>query len=853
MKITGLTQQQVVESRANHGSNVITPVPSVSAWKLLMEKFTDPVIRILLVAAVLSLTIGILNNEFLEPIGIIVAILLATGVGFWFEYDAKRKFDMLNTVSDDVAVKVMRDGSVQQIPRKDVVVGEVVMLDTGDEIPADGELLEAMSLLINESTLTGELSVSKTTDPAHFDKEATYPSNHLLRGTTVIEGSAIMRVKKVGDHTEQGKVTRSIAEPQVEKTPLTKQLDRLSKLISRIGSGMAVAMFVILTVRGLFFEGGIHNWDWLDGTSHILNYFMISVAVIVMAVPEGLPMSITLSLALNMRRMLKSNNLVRKMHACETMGAVTVICTDKTGTLTQNRMQVGAIERFSDLPDNAYYEMISVNSTAFLDAEGKPIGNPTEGALLMWMHDRGADYSLLREKAAVGDRLTFSTERKMMATLVESPLIGGRVLYVKGAPEIIMALCQGVDKKKIEPLLKEYQGKAMRTLGFAYIKTTAATCDEALKHKLTFAGLAAISDPVRADVPAAIGECFDAGIAVKIVTGDTTVTAVEIARQIGLWTEGDTVEKNHISGADFEALSDEELLLRVKDIKVMSRARPMDKKRLVRLLHELGEVVAVTGDGTNDAPALKMAQVGLSMGSGTSVAKEASDITLLDDSFATIATAVMWGRSLYKNIQRFVLFQLTVNVSALLIVFIGSIFGHDMPLTITQILWINLIMDTFAAMALASLPPTRDVMKEKPRHSDEFIITKPMRNMIFWVGGVFSVLLLGLLFWWGKDISPRELSLYFTLFVMLQVWNLFNARAFDSNRGPLSGFGRTPWFLVIAILIVLGQVIIVSFGGAMFRTVPLPWQDWTIAIGGTAFALIFGWIFCKTRGKKAIS
>ena len=852
MKHTGLTSAQVAQSRERHGDNVITTAPGVSPWKILGEKFADPVIRILLVAAALAMAIGIIegingnNGSYLEPVGIIVAIVLATGIAFWFEYDAGKKFDLLRSVDDDLPQKVVRDGAVMHVARRDLVVGDVVLLETGDEIPADGRLLEATSLLVNESTLTGEPVTSKTTNPAHFKKESTYPSDRLLRGTTVTEGSAVFEVDAVGNATEYGRVAVSVSQPREEKTPLSKQLDKLSKLIGRVGASMAVAIFVVLIVKGLFVEGGAQTWGWMDAAMHVLGYFMAAVAIIVMAVPEGLPMSITLSLAMSMRRMLRSNNLVRKMHACETMGAVTVICTDKTGTLTQNRMQVGAMERFGSAGDEAFHEMIALNSTAFLDPDGRPIGNPTEGALLLWLREQGVDYHQLRDKAAVAGRMPFTAEKKFMASLVDSPATGRRMLYVKGAPEIVMAMCEGVDTAALTAQLAGYQHRAMRTLAFAWGETAAGDIDSALNAltgKLSLAGIAVISDPIRADVPGAVAECFAAGIAVKVVTGDTSATAIEIARQIGLWGEGDTLPRNHITGAEFEASSDEQLLGRIGEIKVMSRARPLDKQRLVKLLQQLGEVVAVTGDGTNDAPALRMAQVGLSMGSGTSVAKEASDITLLDDSFATIATAVMWGRSLYKNIGRFVMFQLTVNVAAIAVVFVGAIFGHELPLTVTQILWINLIMDTFAAMALASLPPSRAVMKERPRPSNEFIITVPMRRLILGVGGVFAAALLVLLFVWGERSGElRYQSLFFTVFVMLQFWNLFNAKAYNSPHTPLSGFRGSGIFLATAVVILAGQWIIVTFGGKMFRTVPLAPGDWAWAAGATAVTLLFGFI-----------
>lgn len=846
-QLNGLTQAQVQESRERYGRNVLTPPKRKSLWALFFEKFSDPVIRILLIAAFLSLGIGFIHNEFAETIGIFCAIFLATGIAFWFEYDAMRKFDLLNSTNDDTPVKVVRDGAVTEIPKQDVVVGDVVLLESGEEVPADGTLQEAVSLKINESTLTGEPMIDKTVDPAHFHEDATYPSNEVLRGTTVIEGHGVMVVERVGDATEFGKVAEQSTIESDEETPLNQQLQRLSKLIGRAGITLAIVTFVALLVKGFWVEGLLQA-DWLTIAERVLQYFMVAVTLIVVAVPEGLPMSVTLSLAVNMRRMLKTNNLVRKMHACETMGAITVICTDKTGTLTQNQMRVHEMKTYRPESDEILAEGIAANSTAFLDAEGKVIGNPTEGALLLWLRDRGIDYAELRDKCPMVDQLTFTTERKFMATLVDSPR-GGRYLYVKGAPEIILGKCTSfVDKSAVEAQLTEYQNMAMRTLGFAFVRCDdAKTCDEALNAGgLTFLGVAAISDPVRADVPAAVKECLDAGIGVKIVTGDTPATAKEIGRQIGLWTAQDT-DYNHITGAEFAALSDEELLPRVQTLKIMSRARPLDKQRLVRLLQQRGEVVAVTGDGTNDAPALNFAQVGLSMGTGTSVAKEASDITLLDDSFSSIATAVMWGRSLYRNIQRFVLFQLTINVVAVVIVLLGSIFGSELPLTVTQMLWVNLIMDTFAALALASLPPSRSVMKEKPRSSKDFIITPAMTRSILGVAALFVVVLLGMLFWFGSAITPYELSAFFTVFVMLQFWNMFNAKGFASSMPlALSWRGCYAFFGVLALILV-GQMIIVSWGGEVFRTVPLRWQDWLLIIGSTSIVMWVGEIYRTVR------
>lgn len=846
-QLNGLTQAQVQESRERYGRNVLTPPKRKSLWALFFEKFSDPVIRILLIAAFLSLGIGFIHNEFAETIGIFCAIFLATGIAFWFEYDAMRKFDLLNSTNDDTPVKVVRDGAVTEIPKQDVVVGDVVLLESGEEVPADGTLQEAVSLKINESTLTGEPMIDKTVDPAHFHEDATYPSNEVLRGTTVIEGHGVMVVERVGDATEFGKVAEQSTIESDEETPLNQQLQRLSKLIGRAGITLAIVTFVALLVKGFWVEGLLEA-DWLTIAERVLQYFMVAVTLIVVAVPEGLPMSVTLSLAVNMRRMLKTNNLVRKMHACETMGAITVICTDKTGTLTQNQMRVHEMKTYRPESDEILAEGIAANSTAFLDAEGKVIGNPTEGALLLWLRDRGIDYAELRDKCPMVDQLTFTTERKFMATLVDSPR-GGRYLYVKGAPEIILGKCTSfADKSAVEAQLTKYQNMAMRTLGFAFVRCDdATTCDEALNvGGLTFIGVAAISDPVRADVPAAVKECLDAGIGVKIVTGDTPATAKEIGRQIGLWTAQDT-DYNHITGAEFAALSDEELLPRVQALKIMSRARPLDKQRLVRLLQQRGEVVAVTGDGTNDAPALNFAQVGLSMGTGTSVAKEASDITLLDDSFSSIATAVMWGRSLYRNIQRFVLFQLTINVVAVVIVLLGSIFGSELPLTVTQMLWVNLIMDTFAALALASLPPSRNVMKEKPRSSKDFIITPTMTRSILGVAALFVVVLLGMLFWFGSAITPYELSAFFTVFVMLQFWNMFNAKGFASSMPlALSWRGCYAFFGVLALILV-GQMIIVSWGGEVFRTVPLRWQDWLLIIGSTSIVMWVGEIYRTVR------
>lgn len=887
----GLNDRQVEESRRLHGANILTPPKKASLWSLFLEKFDDPIIRILLVAWFLSMIIAGVHcwgpeakgfSAFLEPIGIFFAIILASGVGFFFEVKANKAFDVLNTVNDDIQVKVIRNGNICEVSRKDVVVGDIVVLETGEEVPADGHLLEAISLQINESTLTGEPIIAKTINEADFDTEATYPSNMVMRGTTVVDGHGVMKVELVGDATSYGKVYEGSQIDNNVETPLQIQLKGLAGIISKAGYAIAGATFIALIAKMFITQP---NLPLMDMIGHVLNIFMIAVTLIVVSVPEGLPMSVTLSLALSMNRMLKTNNLVRKMHACETMGATTVICTDKTGTLTQNQMQVYQTN-FYNLSDqqlkndelsDLIKEGIAVNSTAFLDFSEdkvKTLGNPTEAALLLWLNGQNQDYLKLRESAPIVEQLTFSTERKYMATVVTSPLLGKKVLYVKGAPEIVLANCKrvateggykSVDETKpaIEQQLLNYQNQAMRTLGFAYQIIEDGHQGSFFNEgrliestDLTYLGIVAISDPVRADVPAAVQSCLDAGISVKIVTGDTPGTAKEIGRQIGIWNPEKDTDRNIITGPAFEALSDEEALDRVLDLKIMCRARPTDKQRLVQLLQKKDAVVAVTGDGTNDAPALKAAQVGLSMGDGTSVAKEASDITIIDNSFSSITRAVMWGRSLYRNIQKFLLFQLTINVVACVIVLVGSILGTESPLTVTQMLWVNLIMDTFAAAALASLPPQDHVMKNKPRKSGpngDFIISKEMAYNIFGVGILFVLFLIGVLLYFYQDgeLSAYELSMFFTIFVMLQFWNMFNAKAYSDKKSAFSNLSNSKTFIFVSLLILVGQYLIVTFGGRMFSVVPLSWEDWGLIIAGTSSVLWIGEIVrFFTRLKK---
>ncbi len=868
---TGLTDAQVEDSRNRNGANVLTPPRKQSLFSRFFEKFKDPLIIILLIAGVLSVGISCYEyyglghdaGVFFEPAGIFMAILLATGLAFVFELKADREFELLNRVNDDEPVQVIRNGHPAQVPRKDVVVGDVVIINTGNEIPADGRLLEAVSLNIDESTLTGEPVCHKTTDPGQFDPEATFPSDHAMRGTKVMEGHGLMEVTAVGDHTENGKVFTAAQIDNSVKTPLNEQLDGLGRLITRISYGVAA---VIILGRMAMYLLNTPDFEWMSFLAFMLQTLMVAVALVVVSVPEGLPMAVTLSLAYSMRRMLRTNNLVRKMHACETMGATTVICTDKTGTLTQNRMQVYKADFFGEPSDSVLYEGIAANSTAQLDLAGprpQVLGNPTEGALLLWLCERGADYQKLRENAVTIEELPFTTERKYMATVVKSAT-GKTLMYVKGAPEIVFGMCAdsaGVTKKEIDARLLEYQNQAMRTLGFAYceLKPGDPTIADGrvVADKLTFLGIVAISDPVRADVPAAVHEVLDAGINVKIVTGDTPGTAKEIGRQIGLWNDAVDGADNIITGPEFDALSDGQLRQRVGELKIIARARPLDKKRLVEALQADNEVVAVTGDGTNDAPALKAAQVGLSMGDGTSVAKEASDITIVDNSFSSIGQAVMWGRSLYQNIQRFILFQMTVNVVACLIVMAGAFMGLQSPLTVTQMLWVNLIMDTFAAMALASLPPSRSVMKDKPRSRSAFIVSRPMWKSIVGVGGLFFVFLLCLLYYLehadistlsligrvplgsADGLSPYELSLFFTVFVFLQFWNMFNARAFATGRSAFH-FKGAGGFVLIALAILVGQILIVTVGGPFFSVTPLKITDWLIIIAGTSPVLLIG-------------
>lgn len=885
---TGLTAREVAQSRSKYGENVLTPPAKAPLWLQFLDKFRDPLIIILLIAGALSILISCYEyfglgdgpTVFFEPVGIFVAIMLATGLSFYFEYQADKEFAILNKVNDDEPVEVIRDSNTTLIPRREVVVGDIVVINTGEEIPADGELIEATLLNVDESTLTGEPMCAKTTVASEFDSQATFPSNHVMKGTKVMEGHGIMRVLAIGDHTEQGKVFEAVQIDNSVKTPLDEQLDGLGRLVAKlsycVGAGIIIGRILMY-----FLSSSYVQFEWLPFIAYLLQTLMIAVTLVVVSVPEGLPMAVTLSLAYSMRRMLKTNNLVRKMHACETMGATTVICTDKTGTLTQNQMRVDDVQLYGVSPNSsAVAESMALNSTAQLDFTDPDcpsvLGNPTEGALLLWLYEHGTDYRELRENSTIVDQLPFNTERKYMATVVDSALMPGRrILYVKGAPEIVFAMCrtmgEGATRERIENQLLDYQNHAMRTLGFAFQMLdkgdVAISNGRVTATRLHFIGITAIADPVRSDVPDAIKECLDAGINIKIVTGDTPATAREIGRQIGLWTTADS-DRNIMTGPEFAALNDEQLLQRVHELKIIARARPMDKKRLVETLQRLNQVVAVTGDGTNDAPALRAAHVGLSMGDGTSVAKEASDITIIDNSFSSIGKAVMWGRSLYQNIQRFLLFQLTVNVTACLIVLIGAFMGTESPLTVTQMLWINLIMDTFAAMALASLPPSESVMHDRPRDRHAFILTRPMYGEIVGVGALFFVLLFFFLlvfkhadisslsdmlslnylqlfagfgtltFWTEGHLTAYELTLLFTIFVMTHFFYLFNARAFETGRSALH-FGGCKGLLTIVVIIFAGQVLMVETPilQDFFNVVSLSLKDWGTIIIGSSLVL----------------
>ena len=842
VNLQGLGDAQVEASRSQHGENVLTPPRRTSYWKLYLDKYRDPIIQILIVAALVSLLLAFIERDFMETLGIILAVVIATTVGFYFECDAARRFNVLTAMNEDQRVKVRRNGRVTEVKRRDIVVGDIILVEVGDEIPADAQLVEAVNLQVDESSLTGEPLTTKSIDATKEGNEA-YPPNVILRSTMVMNGRGTAVVTAVGDATEIGKVAQKSTETTSVKTPLNIQLNKLAKFISKIGTIVSVAAFVIFLVHDMLTNSIWHGNDFFGMMHIVLNYFMMAVTLIVMAVPEGLPMAVTLALALNMRRMLKSNDLVRKLHASETMGAVTVICTDKTGTLTQNKMRVGHITpATSSTPADPNSELLldvamAVNATAELDGENV-VGNPTEGALLLWLRDHDKDYATLRQQYKVVSQQPFSTEKKYMLTTVD---MGDKTMtFVKGAPEMVLDMCatDAPGRQRAEEVLAHYQQQAMRTLAFAY-----ANGDE----PFTLQGVVAISDPVRPDVPPAVAECQRAGIQVKVVTGDTSATAIEIARQIGVWPAHGEPEQAawHITGAEWASLSDEEAYRRCMGLRVMSRARPTDKQRLVEMLQRHGEVVAVTGDGTNDAPALNHAHVGLSLGSGTSVAKQASDITLLDDSFHAIANAVMWGRSLYKNIQRFLFFQLVVNLSALLLVLGGSIIGTEMPLTVTQILWVNLIMDTFAAMALASLPPSHEVMRDKPRRDTDFIISRPMARGILFCGMVFFLGMFVFLIWCerhgaGSVVDVHELTLFFTTFVMLQFWNLFNAKSLGSDYSAFRHFWRDGGLVLVLGLVLIGQWIIVTFGGKMFRTLPLSLEEWGIITAGTSVVLWAG-------------
>lgn len=874
--IKGLTPEQVLENRASYGVNILTPKERKSIFMRFLEKFKDPLIIILIVAGIMSLSIscyefGYLSsswNVFFEPMGILLAILLSTTLSFVFELKSDKEFSLLNQVDDEEPVIVIRNGVHSKIPKKDVVFDDIIILEEGCEVPADAELISCVSLILNESTLTGEPQCRKSINDDV--KDATYPTNKVYRGTKVIEGHGVCRVFAVGDSTEYGKVYQQAQIDNGVKTPLNEQLDELGRKISIVSYILAV---LILIGRVIVY---FHNMDelpfeWIYFLPYVLQSIMIAVTLVVVAVPEGLPMAVTLSLAYSMRKMLNTNNLVRKMHACETMGAATVICTDKTGTLTQNEMRVA---NFWITADNTLlYQSIAVNSTAYIEeVNGKVeiIGNPTEGALLLWMREQGVDYWPIRQEAEVLQELPFTPVNKYMATLVRQSN-EKNILFVKGAPEFLLPLCNlsTNNQDAVASYILSNQERAMRMLAIAFLEVNNSE-EVIVNGKLNVTGLnlvaiVAISDPIREDVPMAVHQCLDAGIKVQIVTGDNPETAIEVGRQIGIWTETDN-EQNIITGQKLSTIGDEELKLLVGRLKIIARARPSDKERLIRVLQSNGEVVAVTGDGTNDAPALNAAHVGLSMGSGTSVAKEASDITIIDDSFVSVGRAVLWGRTLYRNIQRFILFQMTVNIAACLVVLCGAFMGVQSPLTVTQMLWINLIMDTFAAMALASLPPDKNLMNNKPRNRYSFIIDRALFKQILYTGGLFCVLMMVVAYlmehadiqpgfhisYLGQrnKISNYESGLFFTTFVFLQFWNLFNAKTYGTNKSTLD-FRDCGSFLFIVCLIFIGQLLIIYLGGNFFNLVPLKITDLVKIIIITSSVIIIGEIIRYSKRKQS--
>jgi P-type Ca2+ transporter type 2C len=961
----GLTSEEVKVNRQKYGVNVLSPPKRDPLWKLFLEKFEDPVIRILMIAAAIAISVGIFEGEYAEGLGIVAAILLATTLAFVNEYKADQEFNILNQVYDEVAIKVIRDGNFTTIPRKDLVVGDIVYVEQGEEIPADGQVLEEVSLEIDQSKITGEAEPVKKFTQADFlaqgIKEGTYPADKVYRSTMVEQGYGYLEIIAVGDNTEIGQLSTAIASVETgEETPLNRQLEKLSKLIGVVGLSFAGVTFLSLLVRGFvtkelslssqqwyvvglliasvlvalsrvwlpviydglelagskfaapkwlenngliswlktvgiglaifavglslgyplgLIPGSVNNWVPASVAKALLHYFMVAVTIIVVAVPEGLAMSVTLSLAYSMRKMAASNNLVRRMHACETIGSATVICSDKTGTLTQNQMRVHEVDfpsLKSQLLPALIAEAIATNSTADLEKKPlqapRPIGNATEGALLLWLDSQEIDYISYRGNFQIKSRMPFCGQKKYMGTIGTSSVTGEDVLYIKGAPEVILERCSHIlterglkplnQKAAIASLIKEYQKRGMRALGFAYHDVpqySSETDLDEIAHNMTWLGFVAIIDPLRPEVPDAIDACLRAGIQVKVVTGDNSETAKEIARQIGLWEDDDDFNSGylHLTGQQFAQLSDKEASQAVLELKILSRARPLDKLRLVKLLQAQGEVVGVTGDGTNDAAALKQAQVGLAMGSGTAIAKEASDIILLDDSFSSIVNAVVWGRSLYQNIQRFILFQLTINVVALGIALVGPFIGVALPLTVTQMLWVNLIMDTFAALALATEPPNQKVMQRSPRHPEAFIVTSAMAQNIFSVGLAFLMFLIGFLRYIGRDedISIYELSVFFAVFVMLQFWNLFNARCWGLKQSAFTGLSKNKGFVAIAIAILVGQILIIQFGGNVFRTVPLSFVDWISIIAGTSTVVWAGelWRFMMRLNSKSRS
>ncbi len=846
IKIQGLTDAEVLSSREKHGLNLLTPPKEVPWWKLYLEKFKDPIIVILLVATAISLAFGIIEGNYTESIGIIAAVLIATGVGFWREYDAKKKFDAMKSDKDYEPVKVRRNGVVVEITKDHVVVGDIAILSAGDEIPADIELFKAIDMKVAESAMTGE-SVAVPKYP--IDEAYTgsgFAPNLLLRGTTIESGLGEGVVIKVGDETEIGKTTIQASEETDNKTPLEEKLGELAGKITTAAFLVAGLMFIILNLVHWDFAFGDHAFSWSMSTLLTeVGFLMGAIVVIIVAVPEGLPLSVTLALAFSMKTMANENNLVKKMHACETIGAVNVIFTDKTGTLTQNCMTVVDVDVREE--DKDVLNLVgAVNSTANWSNASRVLGNPTEAAILKHM---GHDLSeRLRSEYRILSCIPFSSAYKYMVTQAQNEESKEEIILIKGAPEVIARIIR-YDKYLGEVSTQQARGR--RAISAAIINSKDYN---AVKESLesgnplddcTYIGTWFIEDPVRSDVPDAIRKCYGAGIDVVMMTGDNLRTGTEIGRQAGfkdIWA---------IEAKDFwEAVKNPQNGREYPN--VIARCTPTNKLDILKWAKDKDYVCAMTGDGVNDSPSLNHADVGIAMGSGTSVAKEAADIILLDDAFPSIVTGVKWGRSLYKNIKNFLFFQLSINVSACLIAVFGPLVGVEMPFTVIQFLWINLVMDSLAAIALTSEPADERVLSEKPRDRRQFIIDKSLAKSIFGFG-IFVWILCTFVLWGMKHtefLSKIDLTVFFASYMVINLWNMFNARVIGKNKSVFSGLKSNYKFTGILLFILAVTILLVQFGGEVFQTHPLSWKTWLTIILVTSPVMIVREIYFQLFGKN---